>query len=327
MEEKDINNKHNKLKKYASMASVSVAVILAITKIIASLMSGSLAVLSSMVDSLADIAASTITFISVKYSNKPPSVKYRYGHGKAEALSALSQAAFIGGSGFFVLYDVVDKIINPQPVASAKIGILVMIFSLALTVTLVAFQRYVVKVTGSRAILADSANYTGDIVTLSSILLALLFVEYMDLHWFDPLAAFLVAIFLIRNASQIGVDAIKVLMDRELSVEVRDDIQKIVKSNSFVKGLHDLRSRDTGNGEFFEFHLELDGGLTLAKAHDYTEEIEKQINAKYKDAQIVIHQEPAGLDDRRLDTVIKKNSKSPKKKPSIFKMKKNDKRS
>ncbi len=326
MEEYNEDNKHNRLKKYASVASVSVAVILAVTKIIASLMSGSLAVLSSMVDSLADIAASSITFISVKYSNKPPSVKYRYGHGKAEALSALSQAAFIGGSGFFVLYDVVDKIINPQPISSAKIGIIVMLFSLVLTLCLVAFQRYVVKITGSRAILADSANYTGDIVTLSSILIALMFVEYLDLHWFDPLAAFLVAVFLIRNACYIGVDAIKVLMDRELAVEVREDISSIVLSNKFVKGLHDLRSRDTGNGEFFEFHLELDGDLTLAKAHDYTEEVEQQIISKYKDAQVVIHQEPAGLDDKRLDAVIKKNSKS-KKKPSIFKMKKNDKRS
>ena len=95
----------NRLKKIATIASVSLAVSLSLLKTFGALYTGSLAVLSSMIDSLADIFASSVTYIAVKYASKPASDNHRYGYGKAEALSALIQSAFIAGSGIFVMYD------------------------------------------------------------------------------------------------------------------------------------------------------------------------------------------------------------------------------
>lgn len=297
-------NKKNKLKRLASYASVTTAVTLATVKVVASIMSGSLAVLASMVDSLADIIASSITFVSVKYSTKPPSEKYRYGYGRAENLSAIGQAAFIGGSGFFVLYGVVDRFVNPREVENIDIGLYVMLFSYIITLILVLFQRYVYKVTGSKAIKADSVNYTGDLLNMTAIILALFAVKYWGLYWIDNVAALFVAGYLITNAYKLVKDAVRVLMDSELSSEVRDDVLETVLANEFVKGIHDFRTRSLGTGECFEFHLELDKDLSLEKAHHYTHIVEDKIKDKYSESQIIIHQEPAGLDDQRIDDCL-----------------------
>jgi ferrous-iron efflux pump FieF len=295
-----------RLKKIASFFSVSVAITLAVSKVIVAFMTGSLAVLSSMIDSLADIGASGITFVSVKFSTSPPTKKHRFGLGKAEALSALAQSAFIGGSGCFILYDIVYKLIYPEPVVSTKLGLIVMFFSFCLTLSLVLFQAYVIKKTGSRAIAADSANYKGDLVTVFSIIIALLCVEYLDAYWADPLVAGFVACYLLYNSYKVGKDAINVLMDKELSDKTRQKITNLALENEFVKNIHDLRTRDAGVEIFVEFHLELDGKLSLEEAHSYAHIVENKIKKELKDAQITIHQEPAGLKDSRLDNIIKK---------------------
>ena len=155
----------NRLKKIAVTASVSVSAGLALIKLAASLYTGSLAVLSSMVDSLSDIFSSLISFIAVKFSSQPASVEHRYGFGKAEALSALVQSAFIAGSGVFVVYEGVSRFISPRPVGDTGVGILVMAASTVITLGLIAFQKYVVKKTASLAVAADSAHYLVDIAT------------------------------------------------------------------------------------------------------------------------------------------------------------------
>ena len=296
------------LRKMGAVASVSVAIMLALIKIAATIMTGSLAIMSSMVDSLADIFASGITFFSVRVSLKPPSKRHRYGLGKAEALSALAQSGFIGVSGFFIIFDVFRNFFNPRELVASKIGIYVMLFSIMATIILVLFQNFISKKTSSLALEADAANYKGDIATNLSIVFALIMVEYFGLRWFDPLVALLVAGYLIKNAYFILKKAINMLMDHELPEDIRVKITDIINQNDFVKGMHDLRTRDTGVGEIFEFHLELDGLLTLDKAHDLTHQVEDQIIAAFPKADVIIHQEPYGLNDERLDDKIKLQS-------------------
>ncbi len=298
-------SKKNKLKQLASYASVSVAVTLAAVKIVAAIMSGSLAVLASMVDSLADIIASSITFISVKFSIKPPSDKYRYGYGRAENLSAIGQGVFIGGSGLFIIYGVIDRLVNPRAFENLDIGLWVMLFSYLMTLLLVIFQRYVYKATGSKAIKADSVNYMGDLLNMSAVVLALLGVKYLEWQWADMVTALFVAGYLIVNAYSLIKDAVRVLMDKELGDEVREDVIGLVCCCDFVRGVHDFRSRNLGNSEYFEFHLELDKDLSLEQAHLYTHMVEDKIRERYINSQIIIHQEPAGIDDERLDNMVK----------------------
>lgn len=291
----------NRLKKRAAACSICLAVTLIVIKTIGVLYTGSLSVLSSMIDSLADLFASSITFIAVRFSSQPADCEHRYGHGKAEALSALIQSAFIAGSGIFVIYDGITRFISPRPLEQTAVGILVMGVSLFLTLFLIAYQRYVARQTNSQAIRADAAHYTVDVITNISIILTLVVVYYFGFYWFDTLTAFLVSVYLLLNAYRLAADAVALLLDRELNRTVRENVEKIVLSSAHVQGMHDLRTRDLGGVYMFEFHLELDGELTLNIAHQYCDNVEAEIHKLYPTAQIIIHQDPAGLKENRLD--------------------------
>lgn len=291
----------NRLKKLAAAGSISLAVVLTVIKTLGVLFTGSLSVLSSMIDSLADLFASSITFVAVRYSSKPASSKHRYGYGKAESLSALIQSAFVAGSGIFVMYDGISRFLSPRPMIQPGLGIIIMVISLILTIILISFQKYVASRTHSPAINADSQHYAVDVISNTSIIITLFVVKIFEIHWFDTLTAFLISAYLLYNAYKLANEAVAVLLDKELDDEIRENIQKIVLSSEHAQGIHDLRTRDLGGIYMFEFHLELDGTLPLNIAHDYCDEVEANIHRHYPDAQIIIHQDPAGLPENRLD--------------------------
>ena len=296
--------RQNKLKKAAASASIALAGTLIVLKSLGVFYTGSLAVLSSVIDSLADLFASAVTYVAVRVSSQPADPKHRYGHGKAEALSALLQAAFIMGSGLFVLYDGIRRFFYPQPLEQTGFGIGVMAVSLILTLALIVFQRHVARRTNSQAIRADAAHYTVDVITNISIILTLSIVSLTGLGWFDTLAAIAVAAYLLLNAHKLAKDAVALLMDKELGGNIREKVEKLVLNCSHVEGLHDLRTRDLGGQYMFELHLELDGHLTLFEAHKYSDEVENRIKQTFPNAQVIIHQDPAGLFEKRLDTEI-----------------------
>jgi len=289
------------MKKSAAVLSVALTVFLIVIKSIGVLLTGSLSVLSSTIDSLSDLFASSITYFAIRYSSEPADCSHRYGHGKAEALSALIQAAFIAGSGIFILYDGINRLFSPRTLNETGIGILIMVVSLILTLLLIFYQKYVAARTHSKAISADSAHYTVDVMTNLSIILTLIVVKFFDINWFDTLIAVVISVYLLINAWKLAKDALNTLMDKELSPEIRENIRKIVMSCANVYGLHDLRTRDLGGAYLFELHLELDGSLPLHTTHQYSDEVENQLRKAYPNAQIIIHQDPAGLHEDRLD--------------------------
>lgn len=290
-----------RLRRLAAIASLSLAVVLAAAKLAAAIVTGSLAVLSSMIDSLGDIAASSVTFASVRIAQRPPDRRHRFGHGKAESLSALAQAAIVAGSAGYVLLDGVQRLAAPRPVEQTGLGIAVMLVAIVATLALVLFQRRVVRLTGSQAIAADSLHYRADLLTNLAVIASLVVTERLALPWVDPLVAALIAGWLLRQALRIAKDAIDVLMDHELPTPEREQITALVLAHPEVQGVHDLRTRLAGGTRFIELHVELDGGMTVSAAHDVTDALEEELRAAFPDAEIIIHQEPAGLDDSRLD--------------------------
>ena len=306
-------DQNNRLKKIATICSISLSVSLVILKTFAALYTGSLSILSSLIDSLSDTISSSISYVAVKFSAKPASYQFRYGYGKAEALSALIQSLFIAGSGVFILYDGISRIFTPKPIEDTKIGIIIMLVSLISTLFLIVFQKKVAKITSSQAIAADSAHYTVDVATNISIIITLIAVNFFDIHWLDSATAVIISVFLLANAYSLSKQAVATLLDAELDIEIRKNIKRIVNTNPFAKGIHDLRTRDLGGKYLFEFHLELDGNMPLSAAHDLTEIIEDSIKEVYPFSEVVIHQDPAGIDEERLDKQIIKNKNAAKK--------------
>lgn len=296
----------NKLKKSATAASLTLSISLCLLKTFGAFYTGSLAVLSSMIDSLTDVFASAVTVVAVRFSSQPESYYFRYGYGKAESISALIQSAFIAGSGIFIMYDGLSRLVNPRPIEQTTAGIIIMVIALISTLLLISYQRYVTRMTESQAISADSAHYMVDVMTNISIIVSLLVVKYFNLSWFDSLTAILISAYLLYNAYKIAKEAVKTLMDAELDDEIRRQIRKIVMECPFSKGMHDLRTRDLGGRYMFEFHLELDGELSLAAAHDMTDLVEDNLLDAFPNSVIIIHEDPVGIKEDRLDNKLKK---------------------
>jgi ferrous-iron efflux pump FieF len=293
-----------RLNRLVAIASISVALTLVVVKLITWLITGSIAILTSLVDSGIDLLASMITFISVRQAAQPPDRAHRYGHGKAEPLGAFAQAGFVGGSALILGSEAIQRLIWPQPISRGWLGVAVMVLAMALTAGLVLSQRAVVRRTGSVAIKADSLHYGSDFLMNLAVIAALVLIELTGWPAWDPLFAFGIVAVLLYSAAGVARHALDMLMDRELPAGQRAHIRELALGHPSAHGVHDLRTRRAGTDVFIELHLELDADLSLDQAHDITHEVEARIRKAFPDADIIVHQEPAGLEDERLDAQI-----------------------
>ncbi len=282
------------LLKLATYASVLTATILIVVKLAAWLVTGSVSILASLIDSLMDSVASTVNLLAVHYSLTPADGDHRFGHGKAEPLAGLVQAGFICGSALFLVFHAIDRLRFPSPLRELDIGISVMVFSIALTVFLLLFQYHVIKRTQSTAIRADALHYGTDLLTNVAIIIALLLSTY-GWAWIDAAFAIGIAVYIFYSAISIGHDAFQQLMDRELDEEVKEQIIAVSVANPQVHGVHDLRTRQSGQIKFIQLHLELDDNLRLTQAHTIADEVEAAICDLLPGAEVIVHQDPASL--------------------------------
>jgi ferrous-iron efflux pump FieF len=294
-------NSDERLKRLATAASVAVAAILVVGKLAAWLASDSVAVLSSLVDSGMDLVASAVTFYAVRFAHRPSDLSHRFGHGKAESLGALVLAGFVGASAIFVCVAAVNRLIEPVAIRATELGVIIMGVSIALTFGLVVFQTRVAEATGSLAVRADRLHYAGDLLTNLAALLALVMVSATGFLWIDAATGLAITAYLIVSAFRIGRGSLDELLDREIPWADRTQIEAIVAAEQDAAGMHDLRTRRSGQTQFIEFHVELDGNMPLKQAHDVVDRIETALKQLYPAAQVIIHQEPAGIVDARLD--------------------------
>ena len=289
----------NRLRRFATYASVAVAASLIAVKFAAWLDTGSVALLSSLVDSLLDAVASLVNLVAVRHALSPADREHRFGHGKAEPLAVLGQSAFIIGSAMLLLAEAVRRLIWPVRVANPPTGIAVMIFSIGLTIGLVFYQRHVVRRTGSIAISADELHYRSDLVLNIGVILALFLGSLLDQPLLDPLFGAAIGLWIIYSAVRLVRLSLFQLMDHELSDDERERIREIAQSHPEVVAAHDLRTRVAGPTAFIQIHIEMDSGLSLLRAHQISDEVEAKLRAAYPNAEIIIHQDPEGIEEPR----------------------------
>jgi ferrous-iron efflux pump FieF len=287
----EATEKNATLLKRVTLASTLTALVLIALKLVTWLWTGSVSMLASLVDSAMDAIASLINLLAVRYALVPADDEHRFGHGKAESLAGLAQAAFISGSALFLLLHAVDRILHPAPVQRTTLGIAVIVFSLALTLALLTYQRYVIRHTGSVAIRADALHYATDVLSNLGVIAALLLAQF-GLPIFDPILAMAIAGYILIGAWRIGRDSLDHLMDRELDDAVRERIKQLALEHTEVRGIHELRTRRAGQTAFIQLHLEMEPQLTLAEAHAIADMVEAQIRAAVPASDVIIHQDP-----------------------------------
>ncbi|CDF95425.1 MULTISPECIES: cation diffusion facilitator family transporter [unclassified Pseudomonas] len=286
------STEHARLLRLATRASVVVALILIIAKALAWWLSGSVSMLAGLTDSALDGVTSLLNLLAVHYALRPADADHRYGHGKAESLAGMAQALFIGGSAVLIALQAFERLKTPVPVEAPWLSVGVIVFSLALTLALLALQHRVIRATGSNAVRADSLHYRSDLLLNGSILVALVLAGF---GWYqlDAWFGLGIAVYILWSAIQIARESFSVLMDEELPPDVSQHMLELACAVPGVLGAHDLRTRISGNHWFVQLHLELPGELTLSVAHGLSDQAADAIHRAYPKAEVLVHADPS----------------------------------
>jgi ferrous-iron efflux pump FieF len=278
----------------AARITITAVCVLIVLKGFAYYLSGSVSLLGTLVDSLGDVAISLVTLFAIRFAAKPADEDHRYGHGKVEGLAALFQGAFLGGGAMFLALESLRRFITPTPVDHQLVGASVAALTIAVSIGVVALQKYALRKSPSMALSADNKNYSGDVLMNAGVMIALLVSYYGGPHWIDTALGLCIAVYIARAAYQIGMEAADMLMDKELPDDVRLQITRIVETHAQVHGMHDLRTRRHGNHIHISFDVEVDPDITLRAAHEITRELENLLLDKFPNADIIIHKDPKG---------------------------------
>jgi ferrous-iron efflux pump FieF len=259
----------------------------------------SIALLSSLADSVLDVLASGVTFWAVRFSLSPADPEHRFGHGKSEGIAALLQAAIIAGSALYVGFEASNRFMSPQAIQAPEIGLSVMFIATAATILLVGFQRYVGRRTGSVAISADAVHYQTDVLVNLGVGLAIVITSWTGWTIVDPVVGLIIALFILRSALGIGRQSLEILLDHEIPEADRRKIRQVSLDHPDVRGFHDMKTRFGGNHYIVQFHLELDTDISLWRSHEILDDVEDTILKLYPGCEILIHADPLGLAERR----------------------------
>ncbi|EQB16150.1 MAG: fieF [Novosphingobium lindaniclasticum] len=290
-------HEHAKLTRSAAFASIGVAVLLLGLKGWAAWSTGSTAMLGSLADTTLDLVASIATLLGVWIGAQPADDKHRFGHGKAEAIAAMFQIVLISISALAIASRAVEEFVAGSRVESAGSGIAVSGVAIALTLGLVAWQRHVVRRTGSIAIQTDSVHYQSDLLLNVAVIVALVLEHYAGLKGADPLFGLGIAGWLAWGAWQASQDVLDQLMDHEWPEEKKDRFLQVLAHHPDITGVHDMRTRTSGNRDFVQFHVWVDPEMTVREAHRVMDELEHRLAAEFPDTEILIHPDPEGLVD------------------------------
>ena len=283
--------RHARLLRLASTASVVTAVILIVAKLFAWWVSGSVSMMATVIDSTLDAFASLVNMVAVYIALKPADEDHHFGHGKAEQLAALAQSAFIAGSAIFLILHAINDLTNDVEIDNEQIAIMVMAFSIVCTLVLLLIQNYVIRQTKSIAIKADEMHYRMDLITNLSVILALALAAagYSEA---DAIFGILIALYMLNSVRKVGWEAIQMLMDRALPEEELERIEKTILSIDGVQGVHNLRTRISGAVPIIQFHLDVQGDQSVRKAHDIGGNVKRAILEWMPDADVTFHLDP-----------------------------------
>jgi cation diffusion facilitator family transporter len=267
---------------------------LILIKIVAGILSGSISIISEAIHSGMDLIASIIAFFSVRMSSKPADKLHPYGHGKIENVSGVIEGILIFIAAVLIINEAITKILHPTEIHETYIAIGVMIVS-AIVNSIVSSRLYkVAKESESVALEADALHLKTDVYTALGVGVGLLLITLTGIKILDPIAAIIVALFIVKEAWELIREAFSPLLDVKLSDEEEASILKVMDKykDQFID-YHALRTRKAGNIKYVDFHMNVRGDITVAESHSLTEKIECDIERVLTNTNINIHIEPA----------------------------------
>lgn len=288
------------LMRRATYAAIGVQGLLVCLKLAAWMSTDSVSMLSALLDSLLDTTAAAVNLLAIRQALAPADREHRFGHGKIEPLASLGQAAFIAGSAVILMIEALHHLLHPMAVNNTSLGLGVMVFAIVATFTLLQYERYVVRRTGSLLVSGDALHNAGDLALNLAVIVSLGLTAELGWQVIDPLFGGGIALWILYSAYHVAQKSIVQLMDRELPDEARARIRQIALAQAGVRAVHDLKTREAGPTAFIQIHLEMDGAMTLMQSHGIADAVEAEILKSFPRAEIIVHQDPVGVEEKRL---------------------------
>jgi len=279
--------------------SLGSAVTLCLLKLVVGIVSGSLGVLASALDNVADIFMSTVNFLSIRKAMDPADEGHPYGHGKVETMATLVQGGVIALTGAGVAWEAVRRLREgraPEGIG-LDVGILVMAFSVAASWFVSDRIRKAGEATGSSALSADALHFRTDVWSGTGILFSLLLYRITGWKWLDPGVALAVGVYIFVAALPILSAAVQDLLDRGLPRETVETIVRIIEEHRpMVVEWHDLRTRRSGSEKHVDFHVVVCREHSLEDAHRVADHLEHEIREALGHAHVVTHIDPCEVE-------------------------------
>ncbi|MDD5716746.1 MAG: cation diffusion facilitator family transporter [Sulfuricurvum sp.] len=263
-----------RIEKKATLISTIVAFLLVTFKLSVGIISGSVAVLASAIDSLLDMVVSLFNYFALHNSDREPDENFNFGRRKLEPLAAVIEGTIISLSALFILYTAISKMVQGSTIEHLDISIWVMIASLIITAGLVFFLNYIANKTGNMVIQADALHYKTDLFSNGAVLISLVFIHFTNFTYIDPLLGIGISMYMIYSAYPLIKEGILMLLDAALDQESVAKINKLLNSQLDINGHHDLRTRRSGSEIYISVHIVFNVSTSLYDAHMIGDKIE-----------------------------------------------------
>jgi cation diffusion facilitator family transporter len=263
-------------------------------KFVAYLLTGSIALYSDALESTVNVIAALAAFVAIGYAQKPADTGHPYGHHKAEYFSAVLEGVLIVVAALLIVHEAIGGLIAPSRIEAPALGLGInggaaVINGIWAYVLIRAGRNY-----RSPALSADGHHILSDVVTSVGVIAGLILAIAFDQPRLDPLLALIVAINVLWQGWKVIASSVDGLMDRAVDPADEVRIHEIIKAEAGgAIEAHDIRTRMAGRVSFVEFHLVVDGSMTVEQSHAICDRLEAVLRREVEGVQVIIHVEPA----------------------------------
>ncbi len=301
---KDSQNVENNLVratygKFLNVVCIIFNVILFGIKVLAGIISGSVAIIADAINNISDASSNVVGFLGFKLSSLPADEEHPYGHGRYEYIASLIVAFLIMFIGVELLRSSFDKILNPTAIKFEIVTVIILILSILIKLFMAVFSGYAGKKIKSDTLKAVSTDSRNDVVATTAVLLSLIIFKFFNIN-IDGYVGLVVAVFILISGIKIVAETVGTLLGKAPDKEYVEKVRKKIMSYDTVIGTHDLMVHDYGPGrKFASVHVEMPAENDPLLSHEIIDGIESDI-FKEMELHISIHYDPISTKDELL---------------------------
>jgi cation diffusion facilitator family transporter len=290
----------------AARLSIIVVVCLIVLKVVVGTITGSLSIFAQAIDSFLDLFAVVVTLLAIRVAARPADTEHPFGHGKAENIAAIMQSVLIFIAGGLIIYSAVRRVQTGAALELTEAGIGVMAVSIIASIFLSRYLLGIARKEDSLALEANAHNIAADVYSAAAVFVGLLVVRFTGLGIIDSILAGLVALFIFKVAFDVLRNSFGGLVDVKLPEEEENIISATIKEHAGqVVDFHALRTRKAGSQRYIDLHLVMPKDISLEEAHNMCDHLEKDIEARLPNTDVIIHVEPCDDNCEQCDLACK----------------------